>query len=226
MTAAIAPSRGVGIAGTTLAHAALIAAALFAASNANRRGPATYEVKLVAAPLPSAGAAQSVTTPTPAPKAVAPAITPKPIKAPPKPVPVKSKAAEPAPKVKPANVPLPGVAPSTGQDAITRTEDGLKFPYPEYLARIENEIHKRWDQSGFRPGLHAAVAFIIMRDGSVPDASVVVEVKSGNTRFDASAMEAVDAAAGSKAFGPLPSGFNSASLSILFNFTMTPRVGN
>ena len=222
MTAALAPSRRVGIAGTSIAHGALIAAALFAASRSHRKGPLVYEVNLVAAPIPTSGPAKSVTAEPPAPKAVAPTIKPK-TKAPAPKVPVKSKAAAPAPVTKPVNAPLPGVTPSTGQDVITVHQDGVPFLYPEYLRNIENEIYKHWVQSGFRNGLHVAIAFVISRDGTVPDASFSVEVKSGNSRFDEGARAAIEAASVEKKFGPLPAGYASASLPILFNFTMTPK---
>lgn len=222
MTAALAPSRRIGIAGTTIAHGALIVAALVAASRANRKGPLVYEVNLVAAPLPTTGPAKTITPEQPAPKAVAPVVKPK-VKAPVPKAPVKTKAAEPAPVVKPANKPLTGVAPSTGQDVMTVHQDGLVFPYPEYLARIQNEITKRWDQSGFRNGLHVAIAFVISRDGTVPAGSISIETRSGSRRFDEQAQAAIEGASSSKAFGPLPAGFNSESLPILFNFTMTPK---
>ena len=222
MTAALPPSRRIGIAGTTIAHGALIAAALVAASRSNRKGPLVYEVNLVAAPMAATGPAKTVTPEQPAPKAVAPIAKPK-IKAPAPKVPVKTKAADPAPVVKPANKPLAGVAPSKGQDVVTLHQDGLDFPYKEYLARIQNEIYKRWDQSGFRNGLHVSIAFVITRDGTVPENSISVEVHSGSGRFDDQAQAAIEAASFTKAFGPLPTGFTSASLPILFNFTMTPK---
>ncbi len=168
------------------------------------------------------GPARTVTPEQPAPKAVAPVAKPK-VKAPVPKVPVKTKAAEPAPVAKPANKPLPGVAPSTGQDVVTLHQDGLAFPYTEYLARIQNEIYKRWDQSGFRNGLHVSIAFVILRDGTVPATSISIETRSGSDRFDGQAQGAIEAASVTKAFGPLPTGYTSASLPILFNFTMTPK---
>jgi TonB family protein len=222
VTAALPPSRRVGIAGTTIAHGALIAAALFAASRSNRRGPLVYEVNLVAAPLPVSAPSKSATPAPPAPKAAAPVVKPKP-KAPAPKVPVKPKASESPAVTKPANTPLPGVAPSTGQDVVTIHQEGVAFPYPEYLHRIENEIYKQWDQSGFRNGLHVAIAFVISRDGTVPDASISIDTRSGNPRFDDRARAAIEAASVTHAFGPLPTGFPSASLPILFNFTMTPK---
>ena len=120
---------------------------------------------------------------------------------------------------------MPGVVPSTGQDVVTLHQEGIKFPFPEYLSKIANEVNKRWNQSGFRPGLHAEIAFLIMQDGSVPAASITVDKSSGNGTFDNNAMAAIEAAGAQRAFGPLPPGFNSASLPVLFNFTMMPKGG-
>lgn len=214
MTAALAPSRRVGIAGTTIAHGALIAAALFAASRSHRPGPLVYEVNLIAAPLPATGPAKAVHAAPPVPKAVAAVVKPKPSKSPPAKVPVKTKA---------ANVPLAGATPGTGQDVVTLHQDGIDFPYKWYLERIQNEILKRWDQSGFRNGLHVAIAFVILQNGTVPDASIAVDARSGNLQFDERARAAIESASLTHAFGLLPAGFTSASLPILFNFTMTAK---
>lgn len=225
MTTALPPSRGIGIAGTTLAHGLVIALAILAANRAGGKMPLVYEVNLVAAPLPVAGPAKSVTSAPPAPKAVAPVIKPKPSKTVPAKVPVRAKPADPVPTARNPVTPLPGVAPSTGQDVVTVHQDGVKFLYPEYLSKIENEILKRWDQSGFRAGLHASIAFVIMQDGTVADASITVDKSSGSSLFNDRARAAIESASALHAFGPLPSGFNSASLPILFNFTMIPKGG-
>lgn len=220
-------TRGVGIAGTTLAHGLLLGAAIFAAHRAAPSDKIVYEVKLVAAPRPTLGPATPVTT-TPPPEKHAPApVKRAPVKAPParKPPPPAKHAAEPVPSARTPVTPLPDVAPSTGADVVTLQQDGIKFPFPEYLRKIADEVYRRWNQSGFKPGLHAQVAFVIMQDGTVPDSSIRVETSSRNIVFDSRGTAAIETAGVQHAFGPLPTGFNSASLPVLFNFTMIPKGG-
>lgn len=207
-------ARGVGIAGTTIAHGALIALALLAA----RRGTVThamvYEVNLVAAPLPSAATRKAEATAPPAPKSIAPAVKPTPKKPP-----VPAKHADPTPAVKTPVVPAEGEKPSTGHNSVTVHQEGVAFPFPEYLNNIEDMIYKRWNHSMFRPGLEVRIAFVISKDGSVPAASYEVVKSSGNATFDEYARTAIESVVANHEFGPLPTGFNSASLPILFVFT-------
>jgi len=217
------PSRTVGIAGTTLAHAALIAFALWAAQRANRPGARVYEVNLVAAPALSNGPTTPVEKSEPAPPVKAPPVKPKAAKVVVKQAPVETKPAAPAPTARNKVAPMPGEAPSTGQDAVTLHQKGLEFPFQYYLDKIYNEILRRWNQANLRPGMLTAIAFVINQDGTVPDSSIVIETKSGSYEFDQRARGAIESAAAQRAFGPLPSGFNSASLPILFKFTMTPK---
>lgn len=223
MTSALPASRGAGIAGTTIAHALLVVIALVAAHRAAPTSRLIYEVKLVAAPRPSSGPATPVPVAPPAPKRVAPVVHTKPVKAPPKKTPAAPTHADLVPTARTPVVPLPGVAPSTGSDVVTLHQDGPPFPFPEYITKIVNEVYRRWNQSGMRPGLRAQVAFVIMRDGTVPDSSIRVETTSRSSVFDNNGMAAVEAAGAQRAFGPLPSGYNSASLPVLFNFTMIPK---
>jgi TonB family protein len=219
MTSALPPhARGVGIAGTTVAHGALIALAIWAAHRSTAVHGMVYEVSLVAAPLPSAGS-KTATAPAPAAKA-------KPV-----PPPAKSKAAKPAPKPVPAKpvatppaVKTPPVlaqheAPGTGTDPVTLHQAGLQFPFPDYLKNIESSVYRRWNHSQFRPGFEVRIAFVISKDGSVADASYIVEKSSGNSAFDEAARTALESVVAHREFGPLPDGFNGASLPILFVFT-------
>lgn len=113
--------------------------------------------------------------------------------------------------------PLPGQTPSTGTDELTFRQDGLRFPYPEYLERIVTEVKRRWANpvgGGLR--LRSQVAFTIQRDGTVTDISF--SRRSGNFTFDTEAQGAVERAGRDRAFGPLPAGFNGESLPIAFCF--------
>jgi outer membrane biosynthesis protein TonB len=225
MTSALpANARGVGIAGTTLAHGALVALALLAARNGTTTHSLVYEVNLVAAPAPSAGARNADAT-TPAPKSVAPPVKPKAAKPAPKkpPVPVKH-AAAPAKVISPV-VPVEGEKPSTGHNSVTVHQEGVAFPFPDYLNNIEDMIYKRWNHSMFRPGLEARIAFVISKDGSVDQSSYVVEKNSGSPAFDEAGRAAIESVVAHREFGPLPVGFNAPSLSILFVFTQV-RLGS
>jgi TonB family protein len=64
--------------------------------------------------------------------------------------------------------------------------------------------------------LTAEVAFTIQKDGSVTEIEFLK--RSGSFAFDLAAQGAIEAAAASKAFGPLPDGFNGVSLPIAFAF--------
>lgn len=232
MTAAVAPGPNrAGIAGTVLAHGALIAVALLAAHRAAPRPSVVYEVNLVAAPLPAPAARNVPTEATPATTAedVAPPLTHKKV-APPKPK-AKPKAA-PAPKqvakvpqTSTPATPAKGAAPSTGQDAVTLRQAGIDFPYPEYLRNIENQIFRHWDHSMFRPGFDAKIAFVILKDGSVASSSIYTTKSSGSFQFDLNARGAIESAANQGGFGPLPSGFDGASLPILFDFSQVAGGG-
>lgn len=219
MTAALpAQSRGVGLAGATLAHGALIALALLAAHRSTAARPLVYEVNLVAAPAPAAGPVTQAAADQPAPKPAPPPAKPKSAKAVPKKAPPSARQPA-APHVTPVVAAAPGEKPGTGHDAVTLHQEGLVFPFPDYLDNVVNAVYRRWNHTMFRPGLEARIAFVIAKDGSVADSSYVVEKHSGNPTFDEYARAAIEAVVAHHEFGPLPSGFNGISLPILFVFT-------
>lgn len=191
------------------------------------------------APAPAtAPAAPPRATSTPAPKAV-----PVPKAAPPKAVkPVPSKV---APKVAPTTAPTTAPTPSKsapatpateapvtkapptsttagggptgdkGTDVATVRTEGTAFPFPGYLQNIVRQI-----ALNFRPraagALRCDVAFLIHRDGSVTNVRFVS--RSGAYAFDLEAQGAIEAAARSLAFGPLPGGFADDVLPVTFSF--------
>jgi outer membrane biosynthesis protein TonB len=212
----------IGIAGTVVVHAALAALLLVTVKSAPAFPP-VYAVNLVAAPAPRADT-------RPAPEAVArpaeekpvPTIpTPKPAQVQPKPAPVRPptptpQQREPAPRTQSAQPPAPGETPGTGSDAITVKTPGLTFPFPGYLENIYNQIYRRWERP-LGSNLSAEVTFLIMRDGSMNDFRF--SRSSGNFSFDLSAQGAVEAAGNTKAFGPLPDGFEADVLLVSFFFS-------
>ncbi|HEY4100266.1 MAG TPA: TonB C-terminal domain-containing protein [Gemmatimonadales bacterium] len=229
MTALQPASVRAGVTGTVLAHGGLIALMLFTAHHAVEHHELVYEVNLVAAPPPATVVKNvaPIETPT-APDDVAPTVKPKHVdKAPPKkvppPPPPNAKHVEVTPKVTSPVAPAQGEKPSTGHDAVTLQQPGIPFPFPEYLTKIVNEIYARWDHTLFRPGFDAQIAFVILKDGSVNSNSIEVVKSSGNYSFDLNARRAIEAAGNLRAFGPLPSGFNSASLPIVFDFTQVAK---
>ena len=70
-----------------------------------------------------------------------------------------------------------------------------------------------------RAGLHADLAFVIGRDGSI--SALRVLRGSGNYAFDLEAQGAVESAGAAHAFGPLPDGFLASALPV--NFSFDPR---
>ncbi|HRP09376.1 MAG TPA: energy transducer TonB [Gemmatimonadales bacterium] len=214
-----------GVVGSALVHAGLLLGMLVVAQGADEPPPLVYAVNLVAAPAPG-----------PAPRRAAEAALPvqesepeaPPEKAPPKapdPQPVDpprrvdpDRRNDPALPTRSQTEPLPGERPSSGTDALTFRQEGLRFPYPEYLGRIVTEIRRRWvAPAGSAARLRAEVGFIINRDGTVTDVEMIK--RSGNRVFDANALGAVELAAKAGAFGPLPVGWNGESLPIAFSFT-------
>lgn len=220
-----APAR-IGVVGTTLAHGTLIVLALLAAHRAKPSTSIVYEVNLVAAPLPSPRVRNAAPEATPAaPEDVAPPVVkPKVVKATPKPPPkAQARRVDATPVTRTTVAPAPGERPSTGRDVVTLHQEGISFPYPEYLHNIENKIFAQWNHAMFRPGLDVKIAFVILRDGSVNMNSVEIVKGSGNSSFDLNARAAIEAAANTNAFGPLPAGWNGASLPILFDFAQVAK---
>jgi protein TonB len=243
LTARDGPSLRTPLVWSAVLHLGVVAALVVSRAPAHVPAPPTYRVNLVAAPPaprsigvvqptpPEPVAAPAPPTPAPAPAARE---TPEPerMKAPAKAKPVRvpkvatpnvgTKAATPpkSAKTEPTRaeqVPRAGGGPTGGRGADVanvRTE-GIEFPYPVYLQNVVRQIALQ-----FRPdtkgALRAEVAFLIRRDGSISGLKLVT--RSGNFSFDQDAMGAVEAAARSNAFGPLPQGFTDDVLPVIFSF--------
>jgi len=219
------PGRAAGMIGTLVVHAAA-AAFLFSQVRAAPAGPPVYAVDLVAAPAPTQRrrlAREAVPTPPPVekPAPVKPKPTPPPKKpaAPePKPPPRTEPDREPPPPTAAPATPAPGETPSTGTDAATIKTPGLAFPFPDYLRNIVNQVYQRWDRSN--AGRRSAeISFLILEDGSVRDIRFVTP--SGNFAFDLDAQGAIEAAGNSRAFGPLPDGWEADVLPVSLYFKPT-----
>lgn len=218
------PGRAAGMVGTILVHA-LAVSFLFTTVRPSRAAPPSYAVDLVAAPAPTQKrlAREALPTPPPVEKpAPVKPTPPKPTKAPapPKPKPrPPTEEKEPPPKTAAQATPAPGETPSTGSDVATIKTPGLAFPYPEYLRNIVTQIYQRWDRGSAQQRNFAEISFLILRDGSVRDIHFVT--RSGSFAFDLNAQGAVEAAGNTRAFGPLPDGWDADVLPVSFYFKPT-----
>ena len=102
-----------------------------------------------------------------------------------------------------------------GTDVANVSTQGKDFPFPAYLHNIITQIALRFDPRQ-KQALSADVQFIIRRDGSVLQISVLKP--SGSYGFDLEAKGAVEAAGAARAFGPLPDGFSDDVLTVIFTF--------
>ena len=196
--------------------------------------PDLYRVEIIAAPA-APRAAGVVPPPTAAPPApvAKPAPPPKATTRPAKTVAVPTKSKAPPPK--PTRVATPIEAPPTppvptktppptagggptgdkGADVATVRTEGIAFPFPGYLNNIVRQI-----ALNFRPrnpgALRCEVSFLIHRDGTVSNFRFLT--RSGAYAFDLEAQGAIEAAASSRAFGALPSGFSDDVLPVTFSF--------
>lgn len=93
---------------------------------------------------------------------------------------------------------------------------GLEFPYPGYLNNLVRQVRLRFAPTDARAGLHADLAFVVARDGSITGLRVLHS--SGSYAFDLEAQGAVEAAGAARAFGSLPDGFRPPTLPVTFSF--------
>ena len=214
-------------------HVAAVAALIGAQRDRPDALPPMYKVNIVAAPPgPRAiGTVNPPATPTP------PAPTPPPprpetqersMPAPPTATPPRRQPPPPATPVPPTpGVTTPSRTPSPtpagggptggrGADVATVRTEGIEFPYPGYLNNIVRQVAVRFKPDNPRAALRAEVMFIIRRDGSVADVRLITP--SRNYAFDLEARGALDAAARSGAFGPLPAAFPDDALTVIFSF--------
>jgi TonB family protein len=209
---------GAGVALSLLLHAAISAAAVFAAL----RHPAEQSVSMIeiqfakmpaAAPaaVPAAEAAAATPAP-PQPQVVAP--VPKAVaKVPPKTVPLSpfgkstKKGAEPLsiPATQPPAIEIP----VGGTGAIVEGD----FPYTIYIDRMKTLIGQHWFRPQATPGITTTVKFVIDRDGTIHDAAN--EADSGNGTFDRAALRAVIE---SSPLPPLPFGYSGTYLNVHLTF--------
>ena len=220
------PGRAAGMVGTLLVHAIAVSF-LTTTVKPSKASPPSYAVDLVAAPAPTQRRLAREALPTPPPLEKPAPVKPTPpkpskIPAPPKPKPAPQPAEaekEPPPKTAAPATPAPGETPSTGSDVATIKTPGLAFPFPEYLRNIVTQIYQRWDRGSASQRNFAEISFLILRDGSVRDIRFVT--RSGSFGFDLNAQGAIEAAGNTRAFGPLPDGWDADVLPVSFYFKPT-----
>lgn len=101
-------------------------------------------------------------------------------------------------------------------DIMTRME-GLQRDFPAYYRTIVAEIQRcHRPPAGVDRGT-TVLRFVIVRDGTVPPASIRIHERSGNTRLDIAAVGAVECAGGGR-FGPLPDDLPFDELPVQFAF--------
>lgn len=231
------PARPVRLGGpiavSIVLHAVLVALFFVFRAGPPPPSPPIYRVDLVAAP-PGERAAGVVkpqpVAPTPEPPPPRPKTAPREMPVPNTKAPPRAKTPEATPtlpsQTKPdVKAPTPtaggGETGGRGTDVATVSTGGADFPYPGYLENIVRQIALRFRPSQ-RGALRAEVFFLIERDGTVQSSSIRLVTRSGVYSFDAEAQGAVEAAATSKAFGPLPAGYPNDALPVTFRFD--PRI--
>ena len=212
---------GMAVTGTILVHG-VVGVLLFGTPSGRARLPPTYRVHLIAAPAadmesrkaPEAFERPAEDKPAPMPAAKRPQSTVS--RATPPPTRDKTQR-EAAPRTTPTTQPLPGEKPSTGNDPLTVSTEGVAFPFPEYTNNIIVQIGRRWQRPFGATALEAEIGFLIHRDGSITDMQFIR--RSGNFAFDLEAQGAIEDAGRSKVFGSLPDGWPSDVLFIRFYFS-------
>ena len=207
--------------GTLVVHGLLIVL-LFGTRGGRTRLPPTYRVRLIAAPAadlearkaPEAFERPAEEKPAPLPATKRPQSTVS--RATPPPTQDQTNR-EAAPRTTSATQPLPGEKPSTGNDPLTVSTEGVAFPFPEYTNNIVTEIARRWQRPYGATALQAEIGFLIHRDGSISDIQFIH--RSGSFTFDLEAQGAIEEAGRFKAFGPLPPGWSADVLFIRFYFS-------
>jgi periplasmic protein TonB len=214
------------IGAAVLLHASAIAALVALKSGAPMALPPIYKVNIVAAP-PGPSAIGVVKPKVEAPEAPVPPRAEKLAPAPSIPITTKKAPAKAPPKEVTPTPPVPaprtqpaapaaggGATGGKGTDVANVRTEGIDFPFPGYLNNIVRQIKVRFNPP---PGTQRAeIMFILHRDGSVSNLRFLT--RSGSYEFDLEAQGAVEAAAGNKAFGPLPEGFPEDALPIVFSF--------
>lgn len=130
------------------------------------------------------------------------------------------------PDVEPVADPVAPTSPDPDPDVETPGEDlnvrmeGIRRDYPEYYNNIIRQMQRCFRWRGDE-NLHAAVYFVINRDGSVSEVDILESSRS--IAFDIEAMGAAECAGSRNRLGPLPDDLPFDRLPVRFEFD--PRSG-
>jgi protein TonB len=102
----------------------------------------------------------------------------------------------------------------SGADVANVRTEGIEFPFPGYLDNIVRQVALNFAPGNAAATLHAEVAFLIRRDGTVTGFRFIT--RSNDYAFDLEAQGAIEKAG--PAFGPLPDGFHDDVLPVVFSF--------
>jgi protein TonB len=215
----------VPVSASALLHASVIATLLLLSVRAPSSLPPIYSVNLIAAaPAPTAAigveapATTAATTPPPRTRDVAPPLpAPKAIKSVPQRAPAHATPTPANAKVKSnaqAAVAKGGPTGGSGTDVANVRTEGIEFPFPGYLNNIVRQVALNFSPANPSPNLHAEVAFLIRRDGTVVGFRFIT--RSNDYAFDLEAQGAIEKAG--PLFGPLPDGFHDDVLPVVFSF--------
>jgi TonB family protein len=118
------------------------------------------------------------------------------------------------PNAKPAAGLKPKPGPVGGED-LNIHQEGVPFPYPEYLNNVVRTLVRflRWSGA---PNLTAEVGFYVRLDGTTGGVNLLSS--SGNEDFDLAAVAAVENAGKARALGPLPKEWQGDRLRLRFTF--------
>ncbi len=213
---------GAPLVASALLHVMLGAAVIVASrTGSNVSLPPMYRVELIAAPAgtpaigvvsdAAADAAKATTPPKPAPDAV-------PIKRPSAKNAKAATKATPMPKTKAGAAAARaggGAVGGSGADVANIRTEGIDFPFPGYLQDIVRQVRLNFDPAD-NSVRTAEVFFFIRRDGSM--AGFRFLQRSGSYAFDLECQGAVETAAATKAWGPLPALFMDDVLPVIFRF--------
>lgn len=212
-----AASRGVSTAalGSLLLHTFLGGTLIWAGSRLTLPARVeVYRVDLVAAPRPPAPeVAASAQKETPKPRPPEEPAEKAKLKKAPEAAATKVEAPKEAAEPKPEEVKKTLDEPNA--DETIRLE-GAPFPYPEYLNNLVLQVKRRWRPPTGPQRWTAEIAFVIHADGRVTDIEWVR--RSGDFNFDLEARGAIETTARQQAFGPLPEGYPSGQLRVVFLF--------
>ena len=215
---------GAGIALSVVLHAAITAAAVYAALRTpQEQSLPVIDIQFAKMPAPA-------TQPAPPDVALKPAAPqkaqPQPVVAAPKPEAVKPPAAKTVPLSPFGKSPKKGAeqpsAPATSQPAAPAIEIPVggtgavvegDFPYSIYIDRMRTLIGQHWYRPQAAPGIATTVYFVIERDGTIRDARN--ESESGNGAFDRAALRAI---LESSPLPPLPFGYSGTYLGVHLTF--------